>query len=340
MKRAFLVVLVVSFVVFSSTYTSAQEPWEHFGEGLTSPQSSAGGATAQAIEPAASNPDSFDPDVFAETSPAAAPPPTAPMMGIGAGLRILWSRHMTAYVVPASYMITPDLKVEAVIPYIDKELKGEYTGEELKANGFGDVSLGLKYRYGSEARLQGVTTASVKFPTGEYKQFSGRQEQLALGSGSYDFCVHQTLSRIIGRYRLLASVGYRLNTDYDYTETDNFGRNVKFEGSVGDIFNYLVGADYFTPYPWLTVYLNASGMIQQRSHIKETDTADGSVIRDQDKQDRLEILDINMGCKLQITDKVGVRLGVSIPALTEFDPDVLNHESRDWVADLGVFGRF
>ena len=101
-----------------------------------------------------------------------------------------------------------------------------------------------------------------------------------------------------------------------------------------------MGADYFTRLPWLTAYLSASGMIQQRSHIKETNTADRQVICDQDKRDRLQTLDINIGCKLRLTDKVGVRLGVSIPALTEFDPDVHNHESRDVVADFGIFGRF
>ncbi|MBN1382922.1 MAG: hypothetical protein JXA41_14725 [Deltaproteobacteria bacterium] len=314
----------------------AQMPHHESG----SQQSGGGGTTNQTMPVAASNPDIIIPDTFTEPEPMLEPEAPPPPLGIGVGLNILWSKHVQAYVLPISYKITPDLKIEASVPYIRKKLQGEYTNEELKADGIGDVSIGAKYRYGDENRIQGVTKVTIKLPTGEYKQFENRTEQLALGSGSYDFSINQTVSKLIGPYRLLANLGYRINTENDYVETDIFGRSVQFENRVGNTFNYLVGVQYTTPLKGLVLYLHASGLIQERSHIKETDTSDGSLIRDEDKQDRLKTFDLNPGAMFMITANAGVRLGVFIPLFTAFDPDVNSHASREWVADIGFVGRF
>ena len=329
----FVLILTVLF----GSHAYAQEP---YFDKQGSQQSSGGGTTNQTTTAAASNPGIIIPDTFTEPVPLLEPEAPPPALGVGTGLTVLWSSHVQAYVLPASYKIFPNLKVEASIPYIRKKLKGEYTNEELKASGVGDVSVGLKYRYGKEETLQGVTTVTVKFPTGDYKQFENRTEQLALGSGSYDFSINQTLSRIVGPFRILANVGYRLNTKNDYIETDIFGRNVDFESRAGDLFNYLLGVQYGTPLKGLMLYLNTSGLLQERSHIKETNTADGSLIRDEDKKDRLGTMDLNLGAMLMITANAGVRLGVFIPLLTAFDPDVNDHASREWVTDFGFVARF
>ncbi|MBN1613668.1 MAG: transporter [Deltaproteobacteria bacterium] len=333
--RNALFALVLTMLFGSQAY--AEPP---YFEEQGSQQSSGGGTTNQTTTAAASNPVIIIPDTFTEPAPLLEPEAPPPSIGAGFGLIAIWSSHVQAYVLPASYKIFPDLKVEASIPYIRKKLKGEYTDEELTASGIGDVSVGLKYRYGNEEILQGVTTVTVKFPTGDYKQFENRTEQLALGSGSYDFSINQTLSRIIGPFRILANVGYRLNTKNDYVETDIFGRNVEFESRTGNIFNYLLGVQYETPLKGLLLYLNASGLFQERSHIKETDTADGSIIRDEDKRDRLGTLDLNLGAMLMLTANTGFRLGVFIPLATEFDPDVNDHASREWVTDFGFLARF
>jgi hypothetical protein len=323
-------------VLFVSQGYAQHEPFHE----SQSQQSTSGGTTNQTTTAAASNPGIIVPDTFTEPTPMLEPEAPPPPLGAGTGLTVLWSSHVQAYVLPASYKIFPNLKVEASIPYIRKKLKGEYTGEELKASGVGDVSVGLKYRSGKEESLQGVTMVTLKLPTGDYKQFENRTEQLALGSGSYDFSINQTLSRLIGPFRILANLGYRLNTTNDYVETDIFGRNVEFESRTGNMFNYLLGVQYVAPRKGLMFYINALGLLQGRSHIKETNTADGSLIRDEDKKDRLKTLDLNLGAMLMITANAGVRLGVFIPLLTAFDPDVNDHASREWVTDFGFVARF
>jgi hypothetical protein len=303
-------------------------------------QSSGGGTTNQITPLIASNPAIIMPDTFTEPSPmvdTGAPPPA---LGVGGGLTVLWSSHIQAYVLPVSYMINPNLKMEASIPYLRKKLKGEVTNEDLKADGLGDISLGIKYRYGTEENLQGVTTMIVKLPTGDYKKFENRTEQLALGSGSYDFSINQTVSKRMGPYRILANLGYRMNTENDYVETDVFGRNVCFESKAGNTLNYLLGLQYQTPVKGLVGYVNTLGIIQARSRIKETVVSDGSLIRDGKMNDRLRTLDLNLGAMLMITPNMGARLGVFIPTLTDYDDAVRDRASREWVLDFGFTARF
>lgn len=141
----------------------------------------------------------------------------------------IYSTHMQVYRIPLSYAFTDNLKMELTVPYVRKHLKGEYTGEELTARGIGDISVGAKYRYGDLSKIQWMTSFYVKLPTGDEKQFKDRREQLALGTGSYDFAVNQSMTGFYRNMMFVASVGYSFNTKNDYTETSNFGTLVKYE---------------------------------------------------------------------------------------------------------------
>jgi hypothetical protein len=264
--------IAISIFLFVAA-AQAQEPW-YQGYGGSNQQSTAGGATVQAVTPIISNPVAVNPDFSAIPPPApsapgtppAAPPPAAGTTEVE--FQSIYSRHVQVYRVPLSYAFTNNFKIGLSVPYVHKTLKGEYTGEELSARGLGDISLGVKYRYVDQRAIQWMTSFYLKLPTGEDKQFENRQEQLSLGTGSYDFIVNQTVTGLIGNFILVGSVGYAFNTSSDYTETNNWGRLVKYENNAGNTFNYLMGAEYYTPVPKLLTYLNAAGLIMRRSHIK------------------------------------------------------------------------
>jgi hypothetical protein len=344
------------------------------GGDAQSTQSTSGGATSQAVSPVIDNPVVANPDTFqtwaplidptpeqpaaqttetpatepakdgAESTPEAAPA-TAPAkttgLGAGVGLNVIWSKNVKGYTLPLSYAITPNLKVSVNIPYVSKSLTGEFTGVELTASGLGDIFTSVGYRYGNEVKfVQGITYFGVSIPTGQSKQFEGRQEKIALGSGTYDFSINQTVSRRIGKFRLIGSLGYRYNTKSDYSETDTFGRYVKFENANGNIFSYLLGVDMRTPIRGLHAYLNFSGLNIERSRLKMTDLSNGNIIVDGDRADRLTTLDINPGVKLILTKNIAFRLGLIIPTLTRYDSDAVNPASRDLTIDFGMAGTF
>jgi hypothetical protein len=339
--------MIVLFLLSTCGYVYAGTVTINYGSGpaAQSIQNTSGGATSQSVTPTAGNPTAVNPDVFATPPvPLGAPPAgeavPAPALGIGIGATAIWSPNVQVYAIPASYSLTNDLKLGVNIPYIEKQLTGEYTGEELTARGLGDVSVDVRYRYGNEKFVQGISAFSVKLPTGSYKQFEGRREILSLGTGSYDVMINQTFSKTVGNYQVVANVGYRWNMKSDYTETDNFGLNIKYENRQGNIFNYLVGVSYGTPIPGLTAYCNIAGLFIDRSYSKETNSDTGVVLRDEGKKDRLRTLDVIPGVKLQITQKIGFRLGVVIPTLTGYDPDAINPEKRDWAVDFGMAALF
>jgi hypothetical protein len=331
MKMSFRLCFVVLFLLmWNQAY--AQHPYGNGG------QQSEGAATEQSVVPTAVDPNIIDPDTFPYEPPLVSGP--APTVGVGVSVNMLYSSHVKVYNIPVSYAVLPDLKVGMSFPYLDKTLTGEYTGQELTARGLGDISVWGKYRYGTESFIQGVTYFCAKLPTGDEKQFSNGQEQLALGTGSYDFIIDQTVSHQWGDFRFKGNIGYRFNTDSDYTETTTTGILAHFETREGNIFNYLAGAEYYTPIKGVIVYVNASGLVIQRSHLKETDVSTGAIIIDGEKNNRLKTLDLIAGIRVAINAIIAARLGVIIPVWTQFDPDVADPQNRDWAVDFGFGGQF
>ena len=312
----------------------------------TQTQSLAGGAIVQTVTTFVSNPAVANPAFSVIPAPPPPPPgepPVAPPKVEGtieAGFQSLYSPHVQIYNIPLSYAFTDNLKMELSVPYVNKKLNGEYTGKELSANGLGDVSVGAKYRYGDIRKIQGMTSFYLKLPTGENKQFKDGQEQLALGTGSYDFTINQNVTGFFGNVMVIANVGYTFNTKSDYTEINDWGANVKYENRAGNVFYYLAGAEYYTPVRRLVVYMNMAGIIMDRSHISETYSGWPSLNRDEDKKDSLQTLDIIAGVKYMLTENTGLRLGFVAPLLTRYDSDAIDTQGRDWLLDFGFSGRF
>lgn len=345
-RYLFFVAPIVVGILLSSGTSIASMPG-HPPDGGQPVQSTAGGATAEAVSSTIINPVSLDP-AFSLIPP---PPPTLPgepaaavpkvVGAVEVGFQTLYSTHIQVYRIPLSYAFTENIKLELGIPYVKKQLKGEYTGKELTADGLGDISIGAKYRYGDANKIQGMTSFYLKLPTGQNKQFENRNERLALGTGSYDFIINQTVTALFGKLLLVANLGYSFNTDSDYTEMNDRGLLVKYENRAGNAFNYLIGAEYYTPVRKLMTYTNLSGIIKGRSHIKETNEPNWSFFdRNEDKKDRLRTLDLIAGVKYSLTEKIVLRLGFIAPVWTGFDPDSVDTKSREWLLDFGFSGRF
>jgi hypothetical protein len=62
--------------------------------------------------------------------------------------------------------------------------------------------------------------------------------------------------------------------------------------------------------------------------------------RDEDKKDRMKTLDLIAGVKYMFTNVTCLRLGVVIPAWTQFDPDAVDTQDREWMLDFGFSARF
>ena len=317
---------------------AAQEHPMHNGEGEWT-ESTEGAATAQSVTTIVSNPVVINPTFSA----IPAPTPAAPYITAGtieASLQTLYSSSIQVYSIPLSYAFTENLKMELSVPYIRRQMKGEYTGADLAASGLGDITIGGKYRYGDINRYQWITSFYLKLPTGENELFEDQQEQLALGTGSYDFIINQSMSRLLGNFLLMANIGYIFNTTGDYTATNNLGINVQYENRAGNVFHYMAGAEYYTPAPKLLAYANLAGIIMGHSHIKETYEGFPFLNRDEDKQDGLKTLDLIAGVKYMFSEKKGLRLGIIAPVWTAHDNDAVDAEGRDWLIDFGFSSRF
>ncbi len=335
-KVSLCVIVIGLFLGISMA--AAQEPPMHDGEGEWT-KSTEGTATVQSVTTIVSNPVVINPAFSA----IPAPTPAAPYIMAGtieASLQTLYSSSIQVYSIPLSYAFTENLKMELSVPYMRKQMKGEYTGADLTASGFGDITVGGKYRYGDINRYQWITSFYLKLPTGENEQFEDQQEQLALGTGSYDFIINQSVSRLLGNFILTANIGYTFNTTGDYTETNNWGVNVQYENRAGNVFNYLAGAEYYTPVRKLLAYANLAGIIMGHSHIKETYKDFPFLNRDEDKQDSLNTLDLIAGVKYMFSEKKGLRLGIIAPVWTAHDNDAVDAEGRDWLIDFGFSSRF
>jgi hypothetical protein len=306
-----------------------------------------GGAEVQAIETQVLTitPDeavnSLIEEIGDEDIPDAEAPAEGPGTGINsAGIGVTSSAHLKVYKIPLSYNITEKLKVGAKIPYVIKNMKGRYGGNELRNEGLGDISAHLKYAF-SMKNFRLVSTLVLKFPTGNNKEFDDGQECLALGSGSYDWVLSQAFLVKTDRLktvRFFGGVSYRLNGPGEYSERGIvFGvpGNYTFKSRAGDAFFGFTGIEWISPIQKLRGYLTVSG-IKVWSGEEEYYNDIGIISVKREKDDSLEAVDVIPGIKYQVSKKSAVRVGVSVPVYTRYDPDVSNEEDRGVSVDFGV----
>jgi hypothetical protein len=152
------------------------------------------------------------------TTPYAGSSNTAePVASIGAST--FFSPYLKVYSIPLSYTFFNDLRVTTSIPYIQRTIKRD--GVEFKADGLGDVSLGLEYRWLHGEKLQLSTTADMILPTGDVSAKgtnNGDQLTVPLGSGAFSaYLIQHATYRLTDTVKIFGNAGIRYYTDADYT---------------------------------------------------------------------------------------------------------------------------
>ncbi|NJD37177.1 MAG: transporter, partial [Geobacter sp.] len=139
-----------------------------------------------------------------------------PVASIGAST--FFSPYLKVYSVPLSYTFFNNLRVKTSIPYLQRTIKRN--GVEFKANGLGDVSLGLEYRWWNGEKLQLSTSADMILPTGdnEAKATNGSDQlTVPLGSGAFSVYGIQHITYQINQdWRIFGNAGIRYFTNADY----------------------------------------------------------------------------------------------------------------------------
>jgi len=266
----------------------------------------------------------------------------APKPTVAVGIGVQYSTHVKVYKIPLSYSFTRNLKVGVTVPYVQKSLKGRFNNEDLEDSGMGDISTNAKYLLKRETfRL--VSTLFIKFPTGNRKQFEDGKERLALGSGSYDGTLSESIiikSKKFKRIRYMGGFSYRFNgaSNYDERATiDNVSDSFHFENKNGNVITGYGGLMWFTPINRFMAYGSIAGMRILSTQEKYSDIG-GTVSVDQTLDDSLTTFDFIGGVTYIFSKKIksACRVGLAIPIATTYDPGVTDGQTREVLFDFGI----
>ena len=340
-----ILVLLILLVVFSTPVSAGQVTVGLSFEEPQDAQAIEGGATVQTLEAQTSTETAAETITELTTEPEEeAPEEEAEKRGLlagttSAGIGVIYSKHLQVYKIPISYKITKSIKLGLILPYVRKDLKGRFGGEDLTDEGLGDIATSVKYIISKE-KFRLVSTLFIKFPTGNNKQFEDGKERLSLGTGSYDWIWSESILLKTDRFkkiRYLGGLSYRYNGRGDYSEKGTISGvtgNYTFNNKKGDVLFGFAGVEWLTPKPKLRAYFNLAGMyIWAGDEEYHNDTYTVNVKRDLD--DSLGTFDVIPGIKYQITKKSAARLGAIIPVYTQYDPDIEDEKSRGISVDFG-----
>ncbi len=121
------------------------------------------------------------------------------------------------------YFISPNLQINASIPYVFNERSGEET-IPFTIDGLGDVQLSVVYTLlnrsplGTEWGHRVELGAGVKLPTGDYNPIQDDRlpDNMNLGTASLDWFFNATYILSQTRFGWSNNVSYRLNTENKY----------------------------------------------------------------------------------------------------------------------------
>ncbi len=328
------VILFTGSATSGSTSSSVCDP-------TFSSQETGDGGTAEVLKAATQNPDWVHPILDF-------PPNGGFQVGSMIGPHIQVVRFPLFGILP--FPFESMLSIDPILVHENSQKQIPRPGEDpgISRTGFGDLSLRHRIRYGDENTLAlGVTTLGVKLPTGDQEQFVNGVEQLPTGTGSVDLIFNQAFSVRRGPIRLMISLGYLFNTTGAYSETFIDNRPARFRQKIGDAFTGMGGAEYFTPIQGLSVYAKLLGLVKQRSKRNWSHLDDGSTILNEKLADSLKTIDVGLGIVYSVRVPfrgkpidIGLRMGVLIPAVTDFDRDAIHTQSRSIIYDVGVGGAF
>lgn len=251
-----------------------------------------------------------------------------PVASIGAST--FFSPYLKVYSIPLSYTFFNDLKVKSSIPYLQRTIKRN--GVEFKADGLGDVSLGLEYRWFNGKRLQLSTTADMILPTGdnEAKATNGsNQLTVPLGSGAFSvYGIQHATYRLTDDIKIFGNAGIRYFTDADYVGFPSVmpvatAVGQKIHEEKGMVFSGMIGSEF----RFLKDFAVA-GRFSIINVQEGTQTIDGGPKIN--SNDSLTAGDFSATVKYRIWGNLGASLSAIIPVFTTFDPNVQNPEERTW----------
>ena len=257
-----------------------------------------------------------------------------PVATIGAST--FFSPYLKVYSIPLSYTFFNDLRVTTSIPYIQRTIKRD--GVEFKADGLGDVSLGLEYRWLHGEKLQLSTTADMILPTGDVSAKgtnNGDQLTVPLGSGAFSgYLIQHATYRLTDTVKIFGNAGIRYYTDADYTAypsvmpvANAIGQKVHEEK--GMVFSGMVGTEWrmFTDF----AVAGRFSVIKVQEGKQSIDG--GSKIN---SNDSITAGDFSATVKYRIWQNLGASVSGIFPVFTTFDPDVKNPEERTWGVNFSI----
>lgn len=237
---------------------------------------------------------------------------------------------------PLSYTFFNNLRVKTSIPYLQRTIKRN--GVEFKANGLGDVSLGLEYRWWNGEKLQLSTSADMILPTGdnEAKATNGSDQlTVPLGSGAFSVYGIQHITYQINQdWRIFGNAGIRYFTNADYVGFPSVmpvanAVGQKIHEEKGMAFSGMVGSE--------VRFLNDFAVAGRFSIINVQEgkqSIDGGP--KVNSNDSLTAGDFSATVKYRIWNNLGASLSAIIPVFTTFDPDVQNPEKRTWGMNFNI----
>lgn len=243
---------------------------------------------------------------------------------------------MKVYSLPLSYRFSSDFKVNTSIPYIQRTIKRDDV--EFKADGLGDISLGMEYRWYNSTKFQASTSVDLILPTGDTEAIgknNGQQLTVPLGSGSLStYLVQHGTWWINNDLKLFGNIGIRYATPAEYTaypsvmQTSNAtGQNIREEK--GMVYTGMIGSEYR-----LTKDVAVAGrfsIIAVQEGKKSIDHADYV-----DSNDALLAGDASVTIKYRVHKNTSIGLTGIIPAFTRYDKNVENPEDRTWGVNFSI----
>lgn len=264
------------------------------------------------------------------------PDSQAPQDGLASlGASSFFSPYLKIYSIPLSYSFGSDVKIKTSIPYLQRTIKRD--GVAFTADGLGDISLGVEYRWYNGTKFQTSTSVDMILPTGDVsaKGKNGTDQlTVPLGSGAFSaYVIQHTTYLLTNDLKLFGNIGTRFYTNADYTAYPSIAAagstGSKIHEEKGMVFSGMVGTEYR-----LLNDFSVAGRFSVVSVQEGKQSADGGQLND--SNDSITAGDVSLTLKYKIKGNTGASLTAIIPAFTQYDSNVENPEKRTWGVNLSV----
>ena len=257
-----------------------------------------------------------------------------PVASIGAST--FFSPYLKVYSIPLSYTFFNNLRVTTSIPYLQRTIKRD--GVEFKADGLGDVSTGLEYRWLNGKKLQLSTSADMILPTGDVSAKgtnAGDQLTVPLGSGAFSvYLIQHGTYRLTDNIKIFGNAGVRYFTDADYTAYPSVmpvanATGQKIHEEKGMVFSGMLGSEWrmFNDF----AIAGRFSIINVQEGKQSIDGAPKV-----NSNDSITAGDFSATVKYRIWNNLAASVSGIVPVFTTYDPDVKNPEERTWGVNFSI----